>query len=84
MDNDEKYKEMKFEEAMKELERIVDELEKGDASLEESMELFSNGILLSKICSQKIDEIEKKITVLIEDSNGKITEEELDSEDDRL
>lgn len=84
MNNEKIYKEMKFEEAMKELEKIVDELEKGDSSLEESMELFSNGMLLSKICAQKIDEIEKKITILIEDSNGKIAEEELDSEDDRL
>jgi len=68
-------KNMTFEEAMNELEEIVQKLEKGELSLDESIEYFQRGIELSKYCSKKLDEIEKRITVLIEDENGNIKEE---------
>jgi exodeoxyribonuclease VII small subunit len=66
-----------FEDAMAELEKIVEFLEKGDLSLDESIELFQRGVELSKLCSNRLDEVEKKISVLIENEAGEITEEEI-------
>lgn len=66
---------MAFEEAMSELEKIVQKLEKGELPLEESIEYFQKGVELSKYCSRKLDEIERKITMLIEEENGNIKEE---------
>ncbi|AUS96170.1 exodeoxyribonuclease VII small subunit [Clostridium thermosuccinogenes] len=68
-------KEKKFEEAIKELEEIVEKLEKGDLSLDESIEFFQKGIELSKYCSKRLDEIERKISLLVEDEKGRIIEE---------
>ena len=67
-----------FEEAMASLEKIVKVLEKGDSTLEESMQLFVEGMALSKICSEKIDSIEHRITQLIKDSNGQTHEVEFE------
>lgn len=63
-----------FEDAMKELEKIAEELEKGNLSLEDSVTKFENGMKLSKKCSELLDTAEKKITMLIND-NGNIKEE---------
>lgn len=60
-----------FESAINELENIVMQLEKGEATLEESIALFTEGMELSKFCSQKLDTVEQKITQLVKDSNGK-------------
>jgi len=64
-----------FEDAMKELEEIVEKLDKGELSLDESLEFFQRGIELSKYCSKKLDEVEKKITVLIEGEDNTVKEE---------
>jgi len=64
-----------FEEAVLELEKIVEDLEKGELSLEESMDAFQRGIELSKFCSKKLDEAEKKISILIENEGGYLNEE---------
>lgn len=69
---------MKFEEAMKKLEEIVERLENGNMPLDEAVEIFEEGIQLSKYCSKKLDEVERRITVILQDSNGKITEEDLE------
>lgn len=63
-----------FEDAMKELEKIAEELEKGNLSLDESVSKFEDGMKLSKKCSDLLDTAEKKITMLIKD-NGTIKEE---------
>ncbi len=63
-----------FEEAMKKLESIVQELENGDLPLEQAMEKFEEGIQLSKFCSGKLDETERKITVLLQDQDGRTVE----------
>ena len=63
-----------FEQAMKQLEQIVQELESGDMPLEKAIKKFEEGIQLSKFCSEKLDETEKRITILIQDSGGKISE----------
>lgn len=61
--------EINFEEAMKQLEEIANELEKGNLSLDESVSKFENGIELSKKCNDFLDKAEKKITMLINDNN---------------
>ena len=63
-----------FEDAMKELEKIAEELEKGNLGLDESVSKFEDGMKLSKKCSDLLDTAEKKITMLIND-NGTIKEE---------
>lgn len=62
----------KFETALEELEVVVEQLETGELSLEESLETFEKGVGLVKFCSQKLDEIEKKVEVLIKDKEGKL------------
>jgi len=64
-----------FEEALKKLEAIVDELETGNLTLDDSVEKFKEGIELTSFCNKKLDEAEKKITVLIEDNDGRIKEQ---------
>jgi len=59
-----------FEQSMKKLEQIVQELESGDLPLEEAMLKFEEGIKLSRLCSGKLDETEKKITLLLQDQKG--------------
>lgn len=67
--------EISFEEAMKELEGIVGKLEKGELSLDESVEMFQKGLKLSQFCSRRLDEVQRKITILIEDDKGAMKEE---------
>lgn len=73
-------KELKFEEAMKELETIANDLEKGDLSLEESVAKFEEGMKLSKQCNDIIEKAEKKITILLQ-KDGKIEEEKFEAEE---
>ena len=64
-----------FEIAMKQLEQIVQDLETGDMPLEKAIKKFEEGIQISKYCSEKLDASEKKITLLMRDSDGeKISE----------
>ncbi len=62
----------RFEDALNKLEKIVSQLEDGDISLEESLKLFEEGIRLSRICNQKLDEVEKKVEILIKGEDGSI------------
>lgn len=66
--------EINFEEAMKKLEQITAELEKGDLSLDESVKKFEEGIKLSKKCNKILEDSEKRINILI-NNDGNITEE---------
>jgi len=59
-----------FETAMKQLEQIVKDLETGDMPLEKAIKKFEEGIQISKYCSEKLDASEKKITLLMQDSDG--------------
>ena len=63
-------KEDKFEDAMKELEDIVKRLESGDMSLEESLTMFEKGVALSRFCFKKLEEAEKRVSILIKDEDG--------------
>ena len=63
-----------FEQSMEQLEQIVQELESGDLPLEKAIKKFEEGIQLSKLCAKKLDETEKKVSLLLEDGQGNITE----------
>lgn len=63
---------LKFEDAMKRLEEIVQGLESGDLTLEGSLKVFEEGMALIKFCSKKIEEVEKKVTLLVQENDGKI------------
>ena len=58
-----------FEKAIEKLEKIVQELESSDLPLEKAIKKFEEGVQLSKFCSEKLDETEKKITILLKDQN---------------
>jgi exodeoxyribonuclease VII small subunit len=60
-----------FEMAMKQLEQIVQDLETSDMPLEKAIKKFEEGIKISKYCSEKLDESERRITLLLQDSDGK-------------
>jgi len=63
-----------FEEALKELESLVETLEQGDQPLEDSLKSYERGIELTRICQQALDEAEQKIRLL----SGESTEAELE------
>ncbi|UCF94870.1 MAG: exodeoxyribonuclease VII small subunit [Desulfobacterales bacterium] len=71
-----------FEQSLKQLEQIVQELEAGDLSLEKAVQKFEEGIQLTKYCAAKLDETEKKISVLMQDSQGNLSEEPFSPEDE--
>lgn len=62
--------EEKFEEALSRLEGIVSKLEDGDLDLEKSLKLFEEGIRVSHFCSQKLDEAERKVEILLRNREG--------------
>ncbi|MCX5903990.1 MAG: exodeoxyribonuclease VII small subunit [Proteobacteria bacterium] len=72
----------RFEEALQELENIVQRLEDGNLSLDESLALFEEGIKLSRLCSQRLDEAEKKIELLLKDGNGALYRQPFTPEDE--
>ena len=72
-------KEINFEETMQELEKIVQELEKGDLNLDDSINKFEEGMKLSKQCNKMLEEAEKKITILLE-NDGELKEENFETE----
>jgi exodeoxyribonuclease VII small subunit len=69
-----------FEKAMKKLELIVQQLESGEQPLEDAVKKFEEGIKLSKFCSEKLDETEKRITILLKDEIGNVFEKPFISE----
>ncbi len=64
-----------FEQAIAELEEIVKKLEKGELTLEDSINCFQRGVELTKFCNKKLDEAERSITILIEGENGILEKE---------
>ncbi|MBR3058612.1 MAG: exodeoxyribonuclease VII small subunit [Clostridiales bacterium] len=61
---------MSYEDAVKELESIISKLESGDASLDDSIKLYSRGMELSKFCKDKLDSIVKQISMLSQDGTS--------------
>ena len=77
--------EIKFEKAMTRLESIVEELERGDLNIDKSLEIFEEGIKMSRICSKKLGEAEAKIEKLTKGKKGELVTElfPLDNDDDK-
>ena len=64
----------KFEECLQRLEVIVNELERGDVSLDQSLQLFDEGVKLSDSCRKELEEAEGKVEILLK-RNGKLQPE---------
>ncbi len=64
-----------FEDSMKQLDNIANQLENGDLNLEESIQKFEEGMRLSKQCKELLEGAEKKITILMEE-NGTMKEKD--------
>lgn len=73
----------KFEDCLVRLETIVQELEKGDVSLEKSLTLFEEGMKLSGACRKELEEAEGKVEILLK-QNGKLQAEPFDPETEKL
>ncbi len=74
-----------FEKSFQQLEKIVQRLEAEELPLDESLQLFEEGIRLSRFCHQRLEEVEKKIELILADAKGQpvtepFEEDELDEE----
>ena len=67
--------EIKFEKAMTRLENIIEELERGDLDIDKSLEIFEEGIKMSRLCSKKLNEAEAKIEKLSKGKKGDLVTE---------
>ncbi|MGN7455887.1 exodeoxyribonuclease VII small subunit [Paenibacillus pasadenensis] len=65
---------LSFEQAMEKLEGIVGRLESGDVPLETAIELFQEGMELSRLCGGKLEQVERRIETLLERGAGLATE----------
>ena len=74
--------ELKFEKAIQRLEKIVDDLEKGELDIDKSLEMFEEGIKMSRVCSKKLNEAEAKIEKLTRNQKGELITELFPVEDD--
>lgn len=63
-------KKQTFESSLSSLEKIVRRLEQGDLSLEESLKLFEDGVKLSRECQERLNQAERRIEILLADSDG--------------
>ncbi|TCP31187.1 exodeoxyribonuclease VII small subunit [Scopulibacillus darangshiensis] len=63
-------KDITFEDAMEKLEKIVKQLEENEVPLEEAIDLFQEGITLSKLCHQRLEKVEEKMDQIIEKDGG--------------
>ena len=73
---------LKFEAALQRLEQIVDQLEAGNLSLEESLQVFEEGVGLARRCGKYLDDAEKRIETLTRDEGGVLKTEHFDLADD--
>lgn len=69
--------EKSFESSLAELEEIVGQLENGDLPLERSLELFEQGIKLSRECRERLSNAERRIEILMKDSAGNMSADEI-------
>ena len=60
-----------FESSLEELERIVRDLEQGELPLEKSLELFEQGVKLSRECQERLNQAERRIEILMRDNQGR-------------
>jgi exodeoxyribonuclease VII small subunit len=69
-----------FETSLEELERIVRELEQGEMTLEKSLELFEQGVKLSRECQERLNQAERRIEILMRDKQGRAVVRPFDPE----
>ena len=74
-------KQESFEDSLKRLEDIVQQMEGGDLTLEDSLALFEEGVRLTRVCSQRLDDAEKKIEVLTRDGEDGVKVRVADPDD---
>jgi exodeoxyribonuclease VII small subunit len=71
-----------FEEHLTKLETVVEKLERGDLTLDESVRLFEEGMKLSQACKAELDQAEGRIQVLVETRGGKMQAAEMEVENE--
>ena len=71
-----------FENSMNELREIVDKLQSGNIPLEDSIKLFQEGTKLIAYSHKKLDEIQKKVKILIEEKDGELSTKDFDFDED--
>jgi len=64
--------EIKFEEALKKLEKIVSDLESGELPLDDSLKKYEEGVKLAQFCSKKLESARRKVEVLVKTGGGKL------------
>ena len=75
--------EVPFEEALKQLETIVSRLERGDLPLEEALSVFEEGVRLTRLCSARLTEAERRVNILtrsVESASGELEERPFEEE----
>ena len=73
-----KEKEVKFEDALKKLERIVGELEGGELPLDDSLKKYEEGVGLVRVCAQRLEQVERRVEVLTKKAGDKFNTELFD------
>jgi len=72
-----------FETALKKLEEIVKKLENGELSLDSALELFEEGVKLSRFCHTKLEDAERRVEILLKNGSGQAKAVPFESEDER-
>jgi exodeoxyribonuclease VII small subunit len=72
-----------FETALKKLEEIVKKLENGELSLDSALELFEEGVKLSRFCHSKLEDAERRVEILLKNGSGQARAVPFESEDER-
>lgn len=72
--------EMSFESSLKDLEKTISELERGDLPLEGQLKAFEQGVALSRDCMKRLEEVEKRVELLMEKADGSLTTQAFDPE----
>jgi len=75
-------KALNFEQSLKRLEEIVDKLEGEELALEESLKLFEEGVKLAESCGRRLDDAEKKVTLLLKDREQKLVQEPFEPQEE--
>jgi exodeoxyribonuclease VII small subunit len=70
-----------FEDALCEIKSIIEKLEGGNLSLEESLTVFEKGVELITLCHRRLNEVQKKVEILVEGANSEVLRKEFDLEE---
>ena len=71
-----------FEKKLERIKKIVEDLESGNLDLDKSIEKFEEGTKLVKECHDQLEEVKKKISILVENSEGEVVEEEFEPDEE--